>query len=331
MQFKKLVFITLCLFSVSFSVYGETPKVRFYPQEELTFCKGCFGHFKEDGWRFKFKLENLSGKDLIVYGHRVDEKEFIFINEIQYKNPDICEWQYSYGSSGKRCDWKCMPSFYKDRIIVKAGESIETEGGAFENNKIPERYTAYIAESPNEDAHEIFSEPYLLVKSPDKNKKEPVLKIVDEECKPNCNLSIEQSANIRGIKLETTLAEFIKNFPKATLSNSTFRNYKLTYARLWDWNNDAYNLNLTFLDEKVVRIEAQFKSLEDTRWRTDFYRLIAEKIQLHYFWEPYRGSWECEDFLIEVLTNKSPTITIWNKEFIKIHDIMAEEDLKKYK
>jgi hypothetical protein len=329
MQFKNAFFLLFCFFSFSFFADAEVPKVRFYPQKELTFCKDCYRNFDEKVWRFKFKLENLSGKDLIVYGNQFEKDEFSFGYTWQYKNPNTCEWQYSYGSSENRCDWKCVPSSYKNKIILKPGEFIERSGDAVEDAKTPQRITAYVAANPDEDAYEIFSEPYLLVKSSDE-KGTPVLKVVDEECTPDCNLSIGQSPSIHGIKLGMSLEDFKKVFPKARVSKSNEKNYEIKWAWLWDWNEeDGYDINLTFLDEKVVQIEVKFRSLKDTRMRTDFYQLVSAKIGLPYFWQPYGEKWECRDFLIRVLPNEIPTITIWNKAFIKVQEKIAEEDWKK--
>ena len=143
MPFKKLLYVAFFVFLFNFLTYGEIPKVKFYPYGELTFCKGC-GHFNRGYWNLKFRLENLSGKDLVVYGEKYDE-EFDFINQIQYRNPDICEWQYSHGSSKKRVSWK-QESIDKKKFILKAGQSIESVRGIdIYGNQIPRRFTAYIA------------------------------------------------------------------------------------------------------------------------------------------------------------------------------------------
>lgn len=161
MRLRKIIIIfSLVIFGSSIAA-AEVPKVKFFPTNELTFCKGCFGHF--NGWSFKYRLENHSGRDLIVYGTGLG-KEFNFVHEVQYRNPDICEWQYGYGSSDRRCDWKCKSSYYKSKIVLKAGGSIETTGGILDNNTLTERGNAFIASDYESEPHEIFSDPYTLVR-----------------------------------------------------------------------------------------------------------------------------------------------------------------------
>lgn len=337
MSLKRIFLLSCFVFAIHCIANGAVPKVRFYPLTELTFCKGCFGHFGADGWSFKYKLENLSAKDIIVYGHQFEgDKNFTFTYQIQYKNPDICEWQYSYGSSDKRSGWNGISDFFKSKIILKSGQSIQTSGGAFEDNKIPERYTAYIAENANEEPHEIFSEPYLLIKSSNDKKTRtekaiPILKIVDEECTPRCKLSAHDSPVIRGLRLGTSLEEFMRKFPTAKVAKLHADKYKYKYVWIWDFNEDAFSTRVNFLDDKVARLEVQFKSLKDTRIRADFFQLVSEKIQMPYYWEPYQTQWECKDFLVEVLTNVDPTISVSTKEFLRVRDQINEDELKKIK
>lgn len=133
---------------------------------------------------------------------------------------------------------------------------------------------------------------------------------------------------IRGIRLGMTLKDFESIFPKVEVSklHEEYFNYKM--ASVYDWKQDAYRISLNFLDDKVARIETQFKSLENTRHRKDFYKLIAQTIRLHPYWEPFQDGWECQDFIVEVTPNKIPTITVSTKEFIRSRDKINEEHLK---
>lgn len=339
MKLKILVFTVFCLLSFGFPANGQVPKVRFYPDTELTFCKGCFGRFtKSDGWEFKFRLENHSEKDLIVYGSQFDG-EFLFTNTYQYKNPDICEWQYPYGSSEKRCGWKCVSQIQKNKVILKAGETIETRGAAIEN-RLPERVIAYIAETTDEEPHEIFSEPYYLVRTPAINNSnsennQPILKVGDEECTPKCDLLMEDAADILGIRLGMSLEDFKKRFPKTEISELHKDKYNYRMAYVWrdlrSLTTDVTSLNINFLDDKVARIEVQLKSLRNTRHRTDFYQLVSEAIKMPRYWKPFRQGWECQDFFIDVLTNEMPTITIMTKHFTKVRDKINEDALRNRK
>jgi hypothetical protein len=125
------------------------------------------------------------------------------------------------------------------------------------------------------------------------------------------------------------LSEFKTKFPKTEVHSIANTKYDFKTAYLWNWNEDAYHTNVSFLDDRVVEIDFQLKSLEKARTRTDFYRLVADKIKLPYYWELYQERWECRDFLISVLPNEMPTITILKKTFVKVQEDMAEEDLKR--
>jgi hypothetical protein len=308
---------------------SEPPKVKFYPREEITSCTDCRGHFGllTGFWKFKFRLENLSGKDLIVYGHQFDQdEEFSFLQTIQYINPHVCEWHYPWGSTDERGGWEGRSSFYKTEKILKPGHYLEIESGISEDNVIPVRFLAYIGTKDSREPYRIFSEPYRMIKS---NGGKPMLKVGEETCNAACDLSIDQAPAILGIKLGMSLSEFKTKFPETEIHSIANTKYDFKTAYLWNWNEDAYNTDVSFLDDRVVEIEFKLKSLEKTRTRTDFYRLVADKIKLPYYWEPYQERWECRDFLISVLPNKMPTITIRNKAFIKVRENMAEENLKR--
>lgn len=101
-----------------------------------------------------------------------------------------------------------------------------------------------------------------------------------------CKLSIEQPPKINGLQLGMSLEDFKKISPKARISKLKEKNCNIKRAYIWDWNTDAYNTSATLLDDKIVRIETQFKSLKDTRNQENFYLIVADKLGLASFWIP---------------------------------------------
>lgn len=326
-------FAVVILVSILMAAPGQAqaPKVKFYPYGDLVVCKGC-GHLKEDYWRLKFRLENVSGEDLIVYGRKVtDDSEFDFIHQVQYRNPHLCEWQYGYGSSEKSVSWKDMSSSEKVPTIVKAGGHIDSERGisAYEYQAVT-RFTAYVGRLPGDEPNEVYSEPYVGVRNGDPAVNAPSFRIVDEACTAQCTIGIDQSPEINGIRLGMSLTEFRKHFPKAKIHrlHRNLVNYRT--VSIWQWDLDAYSVHVDLLDDKVARIEASIRSLDGKRSDPQFYALVAEKIKLP-FWPPYQSGWECKEFVVDVLTNEQPTISVQTKAFMKVNAMLVEQDYKKRK
>lgn len=326
------------LFVVHLPASAQSLNVRFYPLPELTHCKKC-KYLKKDYWTLKYRLENHTPDDLIVYGAR-QKTAFEFISRAQFLNSDICEWQYAYGSADNRGGWKSLSDYYKKKIILKAGESIEMNVTDVSGDgvSIPRRFVAFIARAGDIEPLEVFSEPYFAIAAPASSDKPgdakipipPEIRIYDNKtCSPLCTLSLEQSPRILGIRLGMSLEEFKTLFPNANVHKET--GYELKYVSLWNWNEDAFSTYVTFLDDVVIRIETQLKSLEGKRFEKNFYAMVGEKLGLPVFGTGYRSRFECRDFLVEVLTNEVPTITIWNKSGQVIHGKIVEETYRKKK
>lgn len=336
MKRRFLLLSLILIFSSCIVSYADAPNIHYFPAGELTLCKGC-GHSQSDYWRGNFRIENLSDTDFILYGQYFDGK-FSPGGMIQRRNPDLCEWQYGNGKA-KDIEWSKKSSLHKEEFVLKSKQSIEVEVGfdEFDYNKAL-RFTLYVTEKSGAEPKEVFSDAFNLKTKPirDENGRlldyeKPAFDSVNDNCDPNCKLSIEQSPGVRGIKLGMTFADFKKTFPKARTSTLKENNYKIRLAWLWDWNVDAYTVNVTFLNDKVVRIETKFKSLKNAREKSNFYLLVADKFGLANFWSPNSSKFECMDFMIDVLINENPTITIWDKSFIEVRDKRNEENLKKTK
>jgi len=314
---------------------AQAPAVKFYPVGPPILCKGC-GHARTDYWRVKFRLQNLSDSNIVVYG-RVFDARFDFISDFQNRNPHVCEWQYGFGESERRVQWKDLPSSEKVPIVLKSGEFIESEGGIggfYESYRVT-RVTAFVAQSLATETFEIGSTPYIAF-SESTGGETFGYRIVADECTPLCMIGAGSSPNVNGIRLGMSLAEFQTRFPKVEIHrlHKKVVSFKVAYIWGWKqdekWDQDAYDVDVSFLDDKVARIEALIRSLNGKRRDPDFFNLVAKKIQLP-FWPPYGPGWECKDFKVDVLTNEQPTITIQTKAFIKVQAMLAERDIKKRK
>src|SRR5436190_13053781 len=163
---RKILLFIFLLFLAFSATYSQAPKVKFYPFGDPILCKAC-GHLKEDYWRLKFKLENVSGEDLTVYGRKLG-KEWDFINAVQYRNPHVCEWQYVYGESERRVSWKDMSASEKVPVTLKAGEYIVSERGISNYEWQPvTRFVGFVARIGEQEPSEIFSEAYVGIRNAD--------------------------------------------------------------------------------------------------------------------------------------------------------------------
>lgn len=335
MKFKYLAFSLISLFFLFSSINANSRKIHYFPIGELTLCKGC-GHSHSDTWRGTFRIENLSDTDFIIYGWYLDGK-FLPGGMIQRRNPDLCEWQYGNGKN-KDIEWSEKSSLDKEEFVLKSKQSIEFEShfDEFDFNKAI-RFTTYLTAKSGVEPKEIFSDAFTLTAKPIRDEsgklldyEKPLFASVNDNCDPNCKISIEQSPNVRGIKLGMTFIDFKKIFPTARTSKAKEKNYKIKWAWLSDVNNEnSFDTKATFLDEKVVRIETKFKSLKNAREESNFYLVVADKLGLAKSWTPYSSTFECKDFLVDVLSNENPTVTIWDKSFIEVRDKINEEELKK--
>jgi hypothetical protein len=307
--------------------YAQTPAVRFYPLGQLTYCKGC-GHGRSDYWEMPVRLENHSPDALILYGYQYDD-HFDFVNQIQRRSPDTCEWQYGNGRAING-GWEAQSDDFKTKFVLKPGESIDsTRGVNISGETTPTRWVAYVATEAGAKPVEIFSEPYVAPLPEGTRAGDliaPVVTAVDEDCRPACALSLEQSPRVRGVRLGTTVSEFRKLFPKIKIPSKD--KYGLRYIFIWDWNNDAFSTSFTFYRDEVARIETQFRSLQGKRWGRDFYPTLAALLGLGNFGTGYLERFECRDFLIDVIRNDIPTITIWNKSFIDFHSRIVEDSYR---
>lgn len=305
--------------------FAQDSLVKFYPVGDAILCKGC-GHLRNDYWRLRFRLENTSETDLVVYGQQNGERGFHFLNQVQYRNPHTCEWQYATRESKRRVVWRDMRDYEKVPFLLKAGDTLISDAGfdAHDDNT-PTRFTAFVGRRDGGDPQEIFSRPYHVI-----NGNAGSYRVVEDTCSPKCAAGTE-SPVVRGIRLGVTLKAFQRQFPyiKTHRLHRDLFNYRTAY--IWDWQRDAYSVSVTFVDDKVARIEPHFRSLNKARERENFWELVSSKIGFPFYWTPYRGGWDCSDFVVEVISNEDPTITIQTKYYITVRDKLNEETLRKMK
>ncbi len=280
-----------------------------------------------DMWKLTLRMKNITASDIIVYGQKFDD-DFDALNYVQYRNPHLCEWEYGYGDSIRRVPWDKMSDHERVPHVLKAGEYIDSERGfnAFHVNTVT-RYSAFVSTSTAIKPTEVFSEPINLVFDKKSNKLSYML--VDNTCSPQCKIGLAESPSIRGIRLGMPISEFRSLYPKIEISTLYKEPDSFKVAHLWDWKQDAYSVDITFINDKVGSIEPKYRSLNKARNRDDFWELISTTIGMPYFWEPFRQEWKCPDFVIKVVSNEDPNIYIQTNEFIIVRDRLIEEDWKK--
>ncbi|MGB4991037.1 MAG: hypothetical protein WBO10_17505, partial [Pyrinomonadaceae bacterium] len=305
--------LALILGLVVVSTSAQDQLVKFYPVGVPKYCKGC-GHTGRSFWKLTIRIENISGDNLILYGSQLGG-EFYALNMFQRRNPHICEWEYGDGDSVRRVPWKEMKEYEKVPRVLKAGEVLEAEGSYDEwDVKAPTRFTAFVGKPSDSTPTEVFSTPLVPVfgATPD----DASFRLVDNVCSPQCKIGISESPKIMGVRLGMTMKDFRVLYPniKVQRLHKKLANYKVAYISAWSWN--AYSVNVTFIDDKVGRIEPTFRSLNESRDREDFWELISSTIGMPYYWEPFLLEWKCQDFVVEVTPNENPTITIQTTEYM---------------
>jgi len=211
-----------------------------------------------------------------------------------------------------------------------AGEVLDSQGDFSEwDVRAPIRYAAFIGMPSDSTPTEVFSTPFVPVfgAMPDATS----FRLVDNVCAPQCKIGISESPTIMGIRLGMSIKDFRELYPNVKIHrlHKTLANYKVAY--IWAWSRDAYSVNLTFINDKVARIEPKFRSLNKARGREDFWERISSTIGMPYFWEPFQSEWKCPDFVVEVIPNEDPTITIQTPEYMKVRDRINEEFIKNLK
>lgn len=320
---SSVLFFMLGWLAVSTSAQDQL--VKFYPVGPPKYCEGC-GHARSSYWRLTIRIENISDGDLILYGRQLGD-EFYALNMFQRRNPSVCEWEYGYGESVRRVPWKEMRDDEKVPRVLKSGEVLEAEGGFDEwDLKAPTRYTAFVGKPSDPTPTEVYSTPFVPVfgATPDAAS----FRLVDSVCSPQCKIGIAESPRILGIRLGMSVKDFRTLYPNVKIEalHEDLANYKVAY--IWEWKADAYSVNVTFIDDQVARIEPKFKSLNKARDREGFWELISSTIGMPYFWEPFQSEWKCPDFVVEVLSNEDPTITIQTPEYIEVRDRINEYFIK---
>jgi hypothetical protein len=313
-----LVFI-LGLFAVAAPAQDQL--VKFFPVGVPKYCKGC-GHAGTSFWKLTIRIENVSGGDLILYGSQFGEK-FHALNMFQRRNPSVCEWEYGYGESVRRVPWKDMQDSEKVPRVLKAGEVLEAEGDFNEwDAKAPIRYTAFIGKPSDPIPAEVFSTAFLPVlgATPD----DAGFRLVDTNCSPQCKVGISESPKIMGVRLGMSIEDFRSVYPSVKIQRLHEKPANYEVASIWNRNSDAYSINVTFINDKVARIEPKFKSLNKARDREGFWERISSTIGMPYFWEPFQSKWKCPDFVVEVIPNEDPTITIQTPEHIKVREFSKQ-------
>jgi len=310
------------------------PNPHPYLFGELELCKEC-DYLGRNLWKLKYRLENNGTSDLFLYVRKLDgHGDFEFVNSVQHRNPHLCEWHYSTGESERRVPWAKMPDHEKVKVRLRAGESIESLVMIFSfDDGTPLRYTTFIGSDATREPTEIFSQAVVPVGLSNRaaipGTEKPSYEIVNDICKPQCTIDLQQSPSVRGIRLGMSLADFRFRFPNVKVSKLREKlvDYKMVF--LWE-RGEAPDVTVTLLNDVVARIEPRFRSLENARNGGNFYQLIAEKIGLTYF-APFGQGWRCKDFEIEITPNIHPSITIQTNEYLRVRDKLNEEAIRKLK
>lgn len=309
--------LIIAVWVLNVSSLAQEPLVKFYPVGTPQYCKGC-GPLGEDYWNVTIRLENVSGSDLILYGQKLGDK-FYALSGFQRRNPNTCEWEYGSGETIRRVPWNEMPDHERIPQLFSAGEVIDSEGsfGSFEG-QTAKRYTAFVSRSRDVPPTEIFSSPFeaVFASTPDR----ATFRLVDNVCSPQCKIGIRESPKIGGIQLGMSIEEFRTLYSKVKIHTLGKRPDIYRTAYIWTWTSDAYRINVTFINDKIGSIESQFKSLEKARDREDFWERISLTIRMPYFWKPFQSEWKCSDFVVHVVPNVNPTITIQTPGYIKFRD-----------
>jgi len=273
------------------------------------------------------RLENISGSDLILYGQKLGD-DFYALSGIQRRNPNICDWEYGYGENVRRVPWSKMSDWERTPRILKAGEILDSDAGfgPFEGQAAI-RFAAFVSASKDVPPTEIFSTPFLPLYG--STPESATYGLMDDVCSPQCKIGIAESPKISGIQLGMSLKDFQSLYPKVKISTLYKKPDTYKTAYIWAWTSDAYSINLTFINDKVGRIEPKFRSLDKARDRNDFWQIVSTTIGMPYYWEPFQSEWKCRDFVVEVVTNENPDIYIQTPEFIKVRDRINEEALRK--
>ncbi len=323
---RNCILIIFSFYVLDVTALAQDSLVKFYPFGPAVYCKGC-GHAGTSYWKVTLRLENISGSDLILYGQKLGD-DFYALSGIQRRNPNVCDWEYGTGEPVRRVPWSKMSDWERTPRILKAGEILDSDAGfgPFEG-KAPIRFAAFVAQSRGVAPTEIFSAPYLP--SFGSTSEEASYKIVDDVCSPQCKIGISDSPKISGVQLGMSLKDFQVLYPKVKIHTLYKRPDTFKTAYIWAWTSDAYRVNVTFINDKVGRIEPKFRSLDKARDRDNFWKLISSTIGLPTFWEPFQSEWKCRDFVVEVVTNENPDIYIQTPEFIRVRDRINEEALKK--
>ena len=272
---RNCILLIFLVYALHATALAQDSLVKFSPVGTPVYCKGC-GHAGTSYWKVTIRLENISGADLMLYGRQLGE-DFYALQGLQRRNPNICEWEYGYGESIRRVPWNEMADHERVPRLLKAGEIIDSEGdfGEFEGN-IAKRYAAFISRSRDVPPTEIFSTPFepTLGETPDA----ATFRLVDNVCSPQCKIGISESPKVSGIRLGMALKDFHVLYPKIKIHTLYKRPDTFKTAYIWAWSSDAYNINVTFINDKVGRIEPKFRSLDKARDRDNFWKLISSTI-----------------------------------------------------
>ena len=322
------ILLLVAAFLLAGSAVAQDHLVKFYPVGVPKYCKGC-GHAGTSFWKLPIRIENVSGSDLILYGTQLGD-EFYVLNMFQHRNPNVCEWEYGYGEPVRRVPWKEMQDYEKVPHVLKSGEVLEAEGDFDESDiKAPKRYTAFVGKTSDSTPAEVFSTPFVPVFGA--TPEAASFRLVDDVCSPQCKIGISESPKIMGVRLGMSVKDFRAVYPNVKIQrlHEKLANYQIAY--IWAWSWDAYSVNVTFINDKVARIEPKFRSLNKVRDGDNFWERISSTIGMPYFWEPFQSEWKCPDFVVEIIANEDPTITIQTPEYMKVRDRINEAFVKNLK
>lgn len=328
---RKIVVLSLMvlgvLSSTSESGFAQSPQVEFSPYGEARLCKGC-DHWKMDVWEVKYRVKNVSDRDIVVFGTKDSDGTFDLATEVQYRNQHTCEWEYWYGESKNRVQWQGRPDYYKVPMVLKPGETLEAAGGLGGYGSIlgrPVRRALYVSFVVDDVPIEVFSLPlnYVLPKKGENL----TYQIVEDRCVRNCKMDTFVPT-IQGVKLGMTVKEFQALFPDKQVD---YIRKELEWGRIlvWDKKSSKWSMTVSFLNEKVEQIEPSFPSLYGTGKWPDIYQRVAKLIGMTDYVAPDNGGWRCSDFIIDVVDNDDPIITISSKKYEEFQAERNEESFKK--
>ena len=156
----KLLLILLMLFNQSGScLKQDTPSVRVSVVSQKKFQNR--GHHPWNNRKVIFRVVNTSSRSVVIYGFKYDD-EFDPTGYMLILNRSKNEWEYPNPANAPTM-WKDVSSMFKDKCILKPGESItiDAEMSEFEVDSHFRR-TVYGSYNENDEPCEVRGEEFVL-------------------------------------------------------------------------------------------------------------------------------------------------------------------------